>query len=517
MRFFISDKIMDRRTFIRNTLAALAGLAFSPPANSGQVLRNISSSSATKRHAVIIGAGVSGLAAGRRLAESGWKVDVFEKSPTYGGLCSTLVIEGFTFDLGPHVFHNSIRGLAPFKHHDLVPATFSESFLLGGKVLNFPLELVTQGYLFDMFTTLARNTLGGTKGRSSNLEDIAAAGYGRRVNEEIFRPLIEKWCNHPMNQLDPRYFASRMHSKLEMDYVLDYLRRVYNDVEKEIGDRLWRSPSSDGSPSKEGTEGIPDAPGYSGSIGARIVPDRLALSIDGLEIHCDCPVTALNVEDRRIISLEAAGQQVEPDFVISTAPLDRLATMIRGESCLKAFADVTYLNIVLVLARIARPSLLKTEWTWIPDSGVPFYRMSEMKVLGKNHAPAESTGLCLEVSVKGNDPEFNRSEDYWKQLARTFLEKTFSIRGREIIGLSVEKRDYAYPDFDKSNTAIISRCLKKPYVTAEMQQDFGTGIDNLALAGRAGTFIYLLTPWAILSGIAAADQALKYAGDASRA
>ncbi len=44
------------------------------------------------------------MAAGRRLAENGWEVDLFEKSGTYGGLCSTLVIDGFTFDLGPQVF-----------------------------------------------------------------------------------------------------------------------------------------------------------------------------------------------------------------------------------------------------------------------------------------------------------------------------------------------------------------------------------------------------------------------------
>lgn len=503
---------MDRRTFIKSTLTTIAGLALSPTAYGREELRTVSTSPAREGHAVIIGGGVSGLAAGRRLAENGWQVDLFEKSRTYGGLCSTLAIDGFNFDLGPHVFHNSIRQLAPFKSHDLVPATFSESFLLSGKIVDFPLELVTQGYLFDMFATLAKNTLSGPKAETSNLEEIAAASYGVKVNAEIFKPLVEKWCNSPMDQLDPRYFASRMHSKLEMESVLAQLRRIYNDVESDIGNRLWRNASPAEPARKEGPGGIPDAPGYSGSIGARIVPDRLAQSVKGFRIHCDCPVTALRVENRRIASLEAGGRQVQPDFVVSTAPLNRLATMISGESCLKGLKDVSFLNIVLVLVRIARPGLLKTEWTWIPDSGVPFYRMSEMKVLGKNHAPAESTGLCLEVSLKENDPTFHRPEQYWKQLARTFLDRTFSIKGREIIGLSVEKREYAYPDFNKSNTAIISRCLEKPYVTGEMHQRFGTGIENLALAGRGGTFVYLLTPWAISSGIAAADKALKYVG-----
>jgi protoporphyrinogen oxidase len=508
---------MDRRTFIKNTLTTLAGLALSSTAGAGEALQAISSSRVRAGRAVIIGGGVSGLAAGRRLAEKGWEVDLFEKSPAYGGLCSTLVIDGFTFDLGPHVFHNSIRQLAPFQRHDLLPANFSESFLIEGQILDFPLELVTHGYLFDMFTTLAKNTLSGHNAPTSNLEDIAAASYGSKVNAEIFKPLIEKWCNSQMNQLDPRYFASRMHSKLQMNEVLARLRSIYNDLERDISNSLWRNGAPVEPAKQDGPGGIPDAPGYSGRTGARIVPDRLAQHVEGLRIHCDCPVTALRVENSRIVSLEAGGLKIEPDFVVSTAPLNRLADMISGESPLKALKKIGFLNLVLVFVRISRPSLLKTEWTWIPDSGVPFYRISEMKVLGKNHAPAGATGLCLEVSLKEGDPAFRRPDQHWKQLARTFLDRTFSIRSREIIGLNVEKREYAYPDFNKSNTAIISRCLKKPYMTGQMQQQFDTGIDNLALAGRGGTFIYLLTPWAIQSGIAAADRALKCAGKKSQA
>jgi protoporphyrinogen oxidase len=508
---------MDRRTFIKNTLTTLAGFALSSTAVASEALQATSSSPVQAGHAVIIGGGVSGLAAGRRLAEKGWEVDLFEKSSACGGLCSTLVIDGFTFDLGPHVFHNSIRELAPFQRNDLIPATFSESFLIKGQILNFPLELVTHGYLFDMFTTLAKNTLGGPNAPTSNLEDIAAASYGSKVNAEIFKPLIEKWCNSPMNQLDPRYFASRMHSKLQMNDVLARLRSIFNDLERDISNSLWRNGTPVQPVQQNGPGGIPDAPGYSGRTGARIVPDRLAQSVEGFRIHCGHPVTALRVENRRIVSLEAGGRQIQPDFVVSTAPLNRLAGIINGESPLKALNKISFLNLVLVFVRIQRPSLLKTEWTWIPDSGVPFYRISEMKVLGKNHAPAGATGLCLETSLKEGDPAFHRSEEYWKQLARTFLDKTFSIRSREIIGLSVERREDAYPDFNKSNTSVISGCLKKPYVTGQMQQQFDTGIDNLALAGRGGTFIYLLTPWAIQSGIAAADKAIKYERKTSQA
>lgn len=48
----------------------------------------------------IIGAGISGLAAARKLHQSGHSVVVYEKSKSVAGRCSTRRVEGFTFDTG---------------------------------------------------------------------------------------------------------------------------------------------------------------------------------------------------------------------------------------------------------------------------------------------------------------------------------------------------------------------------------------------------------------------------------
>ena len=52
----------------------------------------------------ILGAGISGVAAARMLAEDGHDVTVFEKSERAGGLCKSRVVDGFTFyDAGGHI------------------------------------------------------------------------------------------------------------------------------------------------------------------------------------------------------------------------------------------------------------------------------------------------------------------------------------------------------------------------------------------------------------------------------
>ena len=52
-------------------------------------------------HAIVIGAGFSGLAVAAMLAKDGWKVTVLEKNAQIGGAARVWKSKGFTFDMGP--------------------------------------------------------------------------------------------------------------------------------------------------------------------------------------------------------------------------------------------------------------------------------------------------------------------------------------------------------------------------------------------------------------------------------
>ena len=51
--------------------------------------------------AVVVGAGLGGLAVALRLAHAGWRVTVCERQDRPGGKMNRLAAEGFTFDTGP--------------------------------------------------------------------------------------------------------------------------------------------------------------------------------------------------------------------------------------------------------------------------------------------------------------------------------------------------------------------------------------------------------------------------------
>jgi len=77
------------------------------------LMRTGSNGRAGAPHAVVIGCGVGGLAAGARLAAKGYRVTMVDKLDGPGGRAYTYRQDGFTFDAGPTII------TAPYVFEDL--------------------------------------------------------------------------------------------------------------------------------------------------------------------------------------------------------------------------------------------------------------------------------------------------------------------------------------------------------------------------------------------------------------
>jgi protoporphyrinogen oxidase len=465
-----------------------------------------------KGRVAVIGAGVAGLAAARKLALQGAQVDVFEALPDAGGFCSTITLEGYNFDLGPHLFARPILHLAPFKPGDLEPENYSESFLLNNHIREFPKEVVFDGYLGDLMITLIKNTFSAGPPAGEDFERVAERAFGAKVTREIFKPMIEKWCAAELSELDPRYMQSRIHSKvtpaMAARFAKDFMRGFWK--RNVAGDSPEKAPEAKGIYKKLQTS---PAPSYAGIIGAKIIPLRFMDRAPGLRVHCDSPLKAIGVSKGIARWVEAGDHRVETDYVINTAPLNDLANAVVGARMNNSLKELSYLDILFIMCRIAKPKLLDAKWTWIPSRKRPFYRMSEMKTINKRHAPPGSTGICLEATFRRGDPDIHKPDKYWKHAGAKFLKDVFSLREGDIIGMDIIRRNAAYPRFTKENCSRIDAVLKTPYKPYDISHDFDLGIRNLSCAGRPGEFIYLLAPPAIRSGIRASRDAINYLSD----
>ncbi len=80
-----------------------------------------------KPTALVIGAGIGGIATAARLAKNGYSVTVLEKNSTPGGRCNQIVRDGHRFDIGPTLF--------------LMPEVWEETFAALGEDLGEQLDL----------------------------------------------------------------------------------------------------------------------------------------------------------------------------------------------------------------------------------------------------------------------------------------------------------------------------------------------------------------------------------------
>ena len=81
----------------------------------------------SQKTAVVIGAGIGGIATAARLARNGFQVTVVEKNEIPGGRCYQIVRDGHRFDVGPTLF--------------LMPEVFAETYSALGERMEDHLDL----------------------------------------------------------------------------------------------------------------------------------------------------------------------------------------------------------------------------------------------------------------------------------------------------------------------------------------------------------------------------------------
>ena len=97
------------------------------------------------KKALVIGAGIGGLATSIRLAKKGYRVSVFEKNDYPGGKLSTFTLGQYRFDAGPSLFTMphfvtdlfTLAGETPSEHFTYKKKRHSLRVLLGRR---YPLD-----------------------------------------------------------------------------------------------------------------------------------------------------------------------------------------------------------------------------------------------------------------------------------------------------------------------------------------------------------------------------------------
>lgn len=278
-----------------------------------------------KKNAVIIGAGVGGIATAVYLARNGYSVDLFEKNTSPGGRCGQITHQGHRFDLGATMM--------------LMPGIYKEVFgELGIKLEEgvdiFPLKNLYTIHFDDCsrleFTTdrerMKQQVEKIEKGSFARSEKYVAEGY--RIFRLGMEKLISRNFYNLFQMVNLRNAGLLMKLKVfttnwryaRKFFRHDHLMMAYTFQNIYVGQSPFSSPALFAMvPAAELTEGSFSVRGGMFGIISKL---KSAAETEGVRFHFSCQVKEIKIENKRAegIVLED-GSFRKADIIIANADL----------------------------------------------------------------------------------------------------------------------------------------------------------------------------------------------------
>ena len=386
----------------------------------------------------VLGGGFTGLAAAYDLARAGWRVRVFESSPTVGGLAGT-------FDIGGG------NRLERFYHHwfasDVHILDWLRELGLGSRIvfsptntglfhansifrLASPLDLLkfTPLPLFDRVRTglmalNARRISDWQPLESMSAEEWIIQNAGKRSYEVIWKPLL--------------------HGKFGIE--APHVSAVW----------FWNKLKLRGSSrNKKGGETLAY---FRGSFGAALDEIVSALSSMGVSIHTDSPVERILTRDGRAVGVHVAGEEIHTDAVLATTPLPIFLRMV--ESLPEAYRDlhsqIRFLGNVCLVLRLQR-SLSSTYWLNVADPTFPYVGVIEHTNFDDPGNYGGKRIAYLSKYLPTSEPMFRMTDVELLEYSIPFIKKIFPEFSSDWIEQHfVWRAEYSQPVITKEYSKLI--------------------------------------------------------------
>jgi len=183
-----------------------------------------------KQTALVIGAGIGGIATAARLAKNGYDVTVLEKEETPGGRSGQIIRDGHRFDIGPTLF--------------LMPEVWEETFTALGEKMSDHLELQridpTYKVHFDDGLQLELTSdIGAMQTQLEKVEKTAFTGFLNYIAEgsKHYKMSIEKFVGRNFYNIF-EYFSLR---NLPLLFQLKALKKHHANVSKYFKDERLKA------------------------------------------------------------------------------------------------------------------------------------------------------------------------------------------------------------------------------------------------------------------------------------
>ena len=447
---------------------------------------------AKAKSVIVIGAGPAGLAAADRLAAAGLDVLVLEGKDRVGGLCRTVSFSGATFDLGGHrfitkddevrnyVFELMGEGLE-LRHRKSTIRLWDKDFAYPLDFKNLLLSmnpLTTARACIDYLVTTARQRL--APRADVSFEDWVVNRFGRTLYRIYFGPYTAKLWGRPPAEISADWAAQRI-SLLNLWDVLLLLLKIKKEQPKTYAAQ-FHYPR--------------------GGIGRiyETLADRARAA--GAEIRVNAEALEVRRKGSRVagVAFRRDGREEleSADFVISTAPLPRLAEMIRpaaGDNVVEAAGGMAFRSLRFLNLVIDRPAITDNTWVYVPEPKYFFFRVQDLRNWSPSLCPPGKSALELEIACDAGDDKWRMSDEEVKAVCMSDLASFGLDMANDVEAYRSSFEEYSYPVYDLAYRDKLKTVL-----------DFIWPIENLLTIGRGGLFRYNNMDHSIKMGVLAAQH-----------
>lgn len=437
----------------------------------------------------VIGAGPAGMTAAYELAKKIKNVEVFEASPSVGGLAKTIDLWGQKVDIGPHRFFSDNT-----KINELWLEVVGNDFEMVDRLTRIYYKKKFFHYPIKAFNAL--NNLGifeatrcmlaygkekimPTKD-TSNFEGWVTNRFGKRLFQIFFKTYTEKLWGINSKDLDADFAAQRIKKLSLGEAVINALKGGRGNKHKTLVDEFAYPHGGTG-----------------------MVYERMAAFVkkQGGNVNLSSPVKRVLTKNNTAYAIELEnGELKEYDHIISSMPLTLMVTRLpeAPKEIIEAAHKLRFRNTILVYLNVKADNLFPDNWLYIHSNDLQMGRLTNFSNwVEQTKGNSKDTILCLEYWCYTEDEFWSKSEAELIDLAKQEIKKTGLIGKAAISDGFVYKINRSYP--------VYATGYKKDL---EPVEKYLSSVKNLHVIGRYGAFKYNNQDHSILMGILAAENIL---------
>ncbi len=423
---------------------------------------------AAREQTIVLGAGLTGLAAAYRL-RSGYSV--LERSNRPGGLSTTEEDRGYRFDKTGHLLH-----IADKKIRRTVLALFDEE----------PLEIERKSRIYSHGVYTHYPFQANTHGLPKEVVEECLVGF---INASSNAKAATK------NDTFYDFILRHMGEGIAKHFMVPYNQKLWGVHPSEIT-ALWCKrfvPVPEVEEVVSGALGSPQTQiGYNAKFlypksGIGELPNAFARRVKNIRFGQS--IKAIDLKKRRLF---CNGEWHSYETLISTIPLDRMLEFVQdppkhiaGDKKKLRCAPLWYLDIALNCK-----AQKDYHWIYVPEKKYPFYRVGCYSNFSKQMAPRGKSNLYVELASRSR-PEMRR---LMPRVARGLVDMGLIQNEGQIVFALPKRIGHAYVIYDAPRETAV------PRIHRWLE---GHGVIS---AGRYGSWEYSAMEDAIKQGFEAARK-----------